>query len=230
MDRLREKARGFMLQDWVIPYLKKAGESLPDNESILEIIKKTNFNFLTEDNVQHRRSYITIAELLFRELYCNFTSDKKIRHPNCQNFTFIFSSVIANLKKEIFDKLRNSKNTFYVYGHERAFVKSFDLEKLNITIDKKKKLKIVGFSHELGDINYYEGNAEHCWLFGRFAVAHELGHIPFPNYVEDKINKKVAEWGFNKEIEIAFRIKGKENGTTQLMEDLLSLSKVKTVF
>ena len=101
-----------MLQDWVIPYLKKAGESLPDNESILEIIKKTNFNFLTEDNVQHRRSYITIAELLFRELYCNFTSDKKIRHPNCQNFTFIFSCIITKIEKENFRQITQLQKHF----------------------------------------------------------------------------------------------------------------------
>jgi hypothetical protein len=216
-----------MFQDWVIPHLKKADERLNDNDSNLHIIKEANFNFLKEKNIQHRRSYIEIAELLFRDLYCNFTSGKKIKHPNCQNFTFIFCSVIANLKKEVFDKLRNSKNTFYVYGHERAFVKRFDLEKLNITIDKEEKLKVVGFSHELGDVKHYK-ELQECWLFGRWAVAHELGHILFPSYDEDKINKKVAEWDFNKEIEIAFKIKG--NGMRQFKKDLLSHSKVKTVF
>lgn len=86
----------------------------------------------------------------------------------------------------------------------------FSREQLIKYIDAQKGLKVVIFNRELGDLQYYCGDVNSCWLLGRAAVAHELGHIIFPDRDNKYINIKLIELGFTKEFERAQKEKDEE--------------------
>jgi hypothetical protein len=116
-------------------------------------------------------------------------------------FKCVFGSVLAEMPKNVFNKLRGMKNLFIAYclmmgGAELKF---FDLEH-NMKVGER--LIVVVFPFE---------TASRSFDVARGAVAHELAHVYAEHLIpgklkgydeaEDEADQIAKNWGFDKEIE-----------------------------
>jgi hypothetical protein len=114
-----------------------------------------------------------------------------------------FGSVLSNLPKSAFDKLRKMENVFYIHtSNPGAEVKLFVLEK---DIKKNKWLKIVNFPYdsEFMPLEALQGE-----------IVHELAHVSLQhktNSLEEdiKTDKLAEKWGFHAEIKAMKNFWGK---------------------
>jgi hypothetical protein len=185
------------MKDWVITYLKKVTPEI--SEALLDEIKRIDFLVFDEQEdvffgEQHKQydAYLDALVPLIGHFNCHFEPVTPFKCSNCQKFSWMFISVVADLSKDNFIKLSKAKNIFYIYSPaSNAFTKDFDIKKMKIPMVGQADLKIVVFNHEI---------ATFPWLLGRYCILRELGKIILASRDEDYVNKKITAWGFEKEV------------------------------
>ncbi len=137
------------------------------------------------------------------ELNCDFGLGGGLNDDSL-NFSMAFGTVLADLPKEAFLKLREMKNVFYTFVPlPMAMVKTFPLEEKL----KAQSIVVVTFPHFL----LMPEDA----LRGQ--IAHELAHVYLGHTqggqkIEDEANNLVKEWGFHKEWEAWYTFEAEQFG------------------
>lgn len=160
------------MKEWVKPYLI---QRLPQRRN------------RTEEKIPDAAIFYKLTDQLQHDFGSGVGGDSAF-------FTEIFGSVLAELPKEVFEKLIEMKNVLYIFTpFPGAEVKIFQLDE-NI---KAGTLSIINFPY---DSSYMPSEV----LRGQ--IAHELAHVLLEHDCGSDENENTADetaklWGFEKEIQ-----------------------------
>jgi len=118
-------------------------------------------NSLEESRQQHVASDI-ISKKLIEDLNCHFGTKNK---QTSYDFFFMFASVLADLPRAKFDRLRSMKNHLFIFGSNTPGYVRYCNVKDKIPVSRE--LNVVVFGHSVST----------DWKAGRGIIVHELIHI-----------------------------------------------------
>jgi len=184
-----------LMKDWVIPFLMEEWEKAREEKNPY---LKPNLQEKELKKRELRESSLTNKTAVYRELigYLNFCVGGS---DNAAFFTDVFGSVLTNLPKDCFIKLRKMKSLFFFLpSGVGAEVKQIELKD---DIKAGEILQAAIFPIEV---------VSRPTEVMRGVVAHELAHIclghladkpPYFEVRENQADDLAKDWGFKKEIE-----------------------------
>jgi hypothetical protein len=179
------------MKDWVIPYLKEeTTRSLKDEG--YDSVQIEEVLALRYDNLEPEEGF---WQRLVDNLNTHFWMGAWGWAQDV--FTDVFGSLLGDLPKEVYIKIRQMKNLFFVFNPSfGAEVKIFHLEN---DLKSGTELRIVVFPY-----SDYVMNQKDVLRGG---IVHELVHVfeehkygPNDEDIEDKTDEIAKSWGFEKEI------------------------------
>lgn len=208
------------MKDWVIEYLIEKDSKETEyrlSEEYFEKIKRNDFgrNRPGLPDNETIELNLLISKKLIDNLNHQFEREsKKISKESQKIFIIRFASVLADLPKDKFDYLCNTRNVFYFYclPSEIAGVLR-TITRNDVKIFPSEELRIAYFTNKIPLEDY--------WI-SRCLIVHELIHLitglGSSQESENCVHQTARDWGFRQETEkaIKWEKERRQNGNNKI--------------